>query len=326
LLCAGAALKENQDQKSVQSILTVTIPFFALMGCGYAAGRAKFLSQEGIDGMIVFVFYFALPCMLFRYMALSPLSEIADLGFMGAYAAVSFVVFAVAALGGRILFRSPLAVNALQGQAACVSNVGFLGLPLIAALLGPEAALGVVLVLLVDLVLVVPAAIMLIEVARHKDHALADALRKIAKGTLLNPFVLSIALGIAVSALGWRLPAPIDTFTKLLGAAAGPSALFALGASLAGRPLSQDFREAGYMIGWKLFLHPVVMWSAMTFVFDVKPIWATAVILVAALPVAGNVYIIAQTYGVYAARSSTAVLISTAIAVVTVSALVGILV
>jgi malonate transporter and related proteins len=309
----------------VENILTVTLPFFALMGCGYAAGRAKLFTAAGIDGMIFFVFYFALPCLLFRYMALSPLSEIADFSFMGAYGAVSLGVFILAALGGRLIFGSPMGVMALQGQAGAVSNVGFLGLPMISALMGPEAALAVVLALLVDLVIFMPLTLSILEIDKNKDHALGPAIVKILRGTFLNPFVLSIGLGVLASAIEFKMPTPIDSFTGLLGAAASPCALFALGASLAGRPLAKDFKEAGYLISFKLLIHPLAMWFAMTQIFDVKPVWATAVILVAGLPIAGNVFILAQTYGTYSERTSTAILISTAIAVVTFSVLVGIL-
>ncbi len=322
----------------MENILTVTVPFFALMGCGYLAGRARLFTAAGIDGMIFFVFYFALPCMLFRYMALSPLNEIADFSFMGAYAAVSLFVFVLSALGGRLLFGSPIGIMALQGQSGSISNVGFLGLPMIAALLGKDAALAVVLALLVDLIIFMPLTLSILEIDKHnrqsrdnqslKDQPRGDqwsAIFKIFRGTFLNPFVLSIGLGVIVSALSLKLPVPIESFTGLLAAAASPCALFALGASLAGRTLADDANEAGYLIGMKLFIHPLAMWLAMTYIFDVKPMWALAAILVAGLPIAGNVFILAQTYGFYTERTSTAILLSTAIAVVTFSALVGIL-
>ena len=314
----------------MENILSVTIPFFALMGCGYLAGRARLFTVAGIDGMIFFVFYFALPCMLFRYMALSPLNEIADFSFMGAYAGVSLFVFVLSALGGRLFFGSRAGIMALQGQSGSIGNVGFLGLPMIAALLGQDAALAVVLALLVDLIFFMPLTLSILEIDKHQGQSrngqpIASTIFKIFRGTFLNPFVLSIGIGVAVSALNFKLPVPIDSITGLLGAAASPCALFALGASLAGRPLADDMKEAGYLIGIKLMIHPLVMWLAMTYLFDVKPMWALAAILVAGLPIAGNAFILAQTYGFYTERTSTAILLSTAIAVATFSMLVGIL-
>ena len=196
---------------------------------------------------------------------------------------------------------------------------------MISALLGKDAALAVVLALLVDMILFMPLTLSVLEFDKHKNHAFGPAFVKIVRGTLLNSFILSIILGVLISAFEFKLTTPVNSFTNLLGAAASPCALFALGSSLAGRPLAKDFKEASYMISLKLFIHPLAMWFAMTYVFDVKPIWATAVILVAALPIAGNIFILAQTYGKYTERSSTAILLSTGIAVVTFSVLVGIL-
>ena len=305
----------------MQNIITITLPFFALIGCGYLAGRKGLLGDEGIKGLNAFVFYFALPSLIFASLASKPLTDIVNPGFMGAYLAASIVVFAAASFMGRMLFKGSLGISALQGQAASVGNVGYLALPLIAALLGEEARLPVVLGWLVDLVVLVPLSIALLEVDRHASGALKDFVKNVVKGVVLNPFVLSIAVGVLYAASGFDVPAPLQSFTGLLGKAAGPCALFALGATLAGRPMSEGLGEAAYMVTFKLFIHPGVMWVSMVMIFEVEPLWATAAVLTAAAPVAGNVYIIAQSFGVYVLSASTSILISTAIAVLSFSAL-----
>lgn len=305
----------------MESIVTITLPFFALIGCGYLAGRKGLLGEEGIGGLNAFVFYFALPCLIFGSLASKPLADIVNPGFMGAYLAASISVFAAASFLGRLLFRGSLGENALQGQAASVGNVGYLALPLIVALLGPEATLPVVLGWLVDLVVLVPLSIALLEIARHDTGAWRDFTKNVVRGVVMNPFVLSIFAGVAYAATGLDLPAPVDSFTGLLGKAAGPCALFALGATLAGRPMSEGLSEALYMSGFKLFVHPAAMGLSMIVIFNIDPLWATAAILTAAAPVAGNVYIVAQSFGVYVLRASTAILISTTVAVLSFSAL-----
>ena len=305
----------------MQNIITITLPFFALIGCGYLAGRKGLLGDEGIKGLNAFVFYFALPSLIFASLASKPLTDIVNPGFMGAYLAASIVVFAAASFMGRMLFKGSLGISALQGQAASVGDVGYLALPLIAALLGEEARLPVVLGWLVDLVVLVPLSIALLEVDRHASGALKDFVKNVVKGVVLNPFVLSIAVGVLYAASGFDVPAPLQSFTGLLGKAAGPCALFALGATLAGRPMSEGLGEAAYMVTFKLFIHPGVMWVSMVMIFEVEPLWATAAVLTAAAPVAGNVYIIAQSFGVYVLSASTSILISTAIAVLSFSAL-----
>lgn len=305
----------------MDSIITITLPFFALIGCGYLAGRKGLLGDEGIKGLNAFVFYFALPCLIFNSLASKQLADILNADFMGAYLAASIAVFATASFVGRLLFKGTLGISALQGQAASVGNVGYLALPLIVALLGPDAALPVVLGWLVDLVILVPLSIALLEIDRHVEGAWHDFIRNVIKGVVMNPFVLSIAAGVLYAASGLSVPVPLESFTGLLGKAAGPCALFALGATLAGRPMSEGIGEALYMGAFKLFIHPAVMWVSMVMVFKIEPLWATAAILTAAAPVAGNVYIIAQSFGVYVLRASTSILISTAVAVLSFSAL-----
>ncbi|MHA1597796.1 MAG: AEC family transporter [Alphaproteobacteria bacterium] len=310
----------------MESVLGITLPFFALIGCGYIAARKKFLGDEGVRGLNTFVFYFALPCMIFLALAPRPFADIINWTFMGAYGAAGLTVFALTALSTRIFFRGSLGICALQGQAGSVGNVGFLALPLIVAVLGPDAALPVVLAFTVDLVVLVPLSIALLEIDRHRDGGALSIAVKAGRGVIFNPFVLSIAAGMAFSASGWAIPGPVETFTGLLGKAAAPTALFALGATLAGRPLSDAITEALHMSAAKLFVHPLLVWVSLTMLFDVPDAWVTAAVLVAAAPVAGNVYIIASNYRLYVLRASTAVLISTAIAVVSFSALVALLV
>jgi len=310
----------------LQGIITITLPFFALIACGWLAGRRQILSEPGIAGLNAFVFYFALPCLIFSSLASRHVADIANPSFMLAYGAAGLFMFAATAAVGRLLFKTTLGESALLGQAGSVGNVGYLALPLIIALLGEAATLPVVLGWLVDLVVLVPLSIALLEIDRHDTGASADFVRTVVRGVALNPFVLSIAAGVLWSAGGLTLPAPVESFTSLLGRAAGPAALFALGATLSQRKMADAMAEAAYMSAAKLFVYPAVMWGTMTQIFQIEPLWATAAVLTAAAPVAGNVYIIASSFGVYVLRSSTAILISTALAVLSFSGLVAFLI
>ncbi len=306
----------------METMISITLPFFALIGCGYAAARIQILPEGGIDGINVFVFYFALPALLFRTMATRPLADIVDPGFIGVYALTSLVVFAAGALIARLLFAAGLGGAALIGLAGVYSNSGYLGLPLVVAMLGEGAAVPIALALAVDLVLMVSIAIAALEVNRGGDGGPGHGMRNIARAVIFNPLVLSIGAGVAVSAAGMELVAPIETFTRFLSAAAGPAALFAIGASLVGRPLSSGLGEVTQMTCFKLIVHPFAVWAAMTLIYPVDPFWARATILVAALPVAGTVFVLGQRYRVYAARTSMAILSSTIAAMATFTVLV----
>src|SRR5215210_1533872 len=140
-----------------------------------------------------------------------------------------------------------------------------------------------------------------------------------------NPLILAIFAGLAASALGLDTPTPVANFLDLLGDTAGPCALFALGATLAGRKVAGGTAEVAYMTLMKLVVHPAALFLTTTLLFDVDPLWATAALLGAALPIAANVFIVARQYDVYVGRTSSAILVSTAVSMISVSALLFVL-
>ena len=136
--------------------------------------------------------------------------------------------------------------------------------------------------------------------------------------------IVSIALGLAWSALDLPLPGPLGEVLTLLGAAATPGALFAIGASLAALS-AERFAVPLWLSVCKLALHPAaVAWFALA-VFDVEPFAASVMIAAASLPVAGNVYILAAHYAVAPGRVSASILISTAASVATVTGVIALL-
>jgi malonate transporter len=309
----------------LQVILDTALPFFALIFCGYGAARFRLLSEASITGVNAFVFYFALPTFLFSLMATSPLSEIANAPFVAAYLGAGLPVFAVAAVLGRLIFKVRPSEAALQGSAAVLGNTGYMGLPMVAAAFGDRAAIPLVLGLTLEVTVLIPLTIVLIEAQEGLGGGLSPLLRSVAEAMIHNPLMIAIFVGALVSATGSGLPTPIENFTELLGSAAGPCALFALGATLAGQRLSSGIGEVSYMTFFKLLVHPAAMWFTTTRLFDVNPLWATVATLGAALPVAANVFIVANQYDTYVERISSAILVSTAVSVVTVSALLTVL-
>jgi predicted permease len=309
----------------VQTILDTALPFFALIFCGYGAGRLRLLSEASIAGVNAFVFYFALPAFIFNLLATSPLSEIAKVSFIAAYLGTGLVVFALAAILGRILFEVRRSEAALQGSAAVLGNTGYMGIPLVAAAFGDRAAIPLVLGLTLEATVLIPLTIVLVEAQKGLDAGWSQLLRSVADAMVRNPIIVAIFAGVLLSAASLGLPTPVENFTSLLGRAAGPCALFALGATLTSFPISTGIGEVSYMTFFKLLVHPAAIWFATTRIFDVDPLWATVAILGAALPVAANVFIVAKQYDTYVERVSSAILVSTAISVVTVSALLTIL-
>jgi malonate transporter and related proteins len=307
----------------LQTILNTALPFFALIFCGYGAGRFRLLSEASIAGVNAFVFYFALPAFLFNLVATSQLKNILNAPFVAAYLSAGFSVFVVAALLGRLLFKVQSGEAALQGSAAVLGNTGYMGLPLVAAVFGEEAAIPLVLGLTLEVTLIIPFTIALVE-ATKGPGGWSRVPSSVTGALARNPLIVAIFAGALISAIGLGLPTPVENFTDLLGGTAGPCALFALGATLASRSLSTGLGEVSYMTSFKLFVHPSAMWLT-TQLFDVAPLWAAVAVLGAALPVAANVFILARQYDTYVDRISSAILLSTVVSVGTVSTLLAII-
>lgn len=309
----------------MENILNVTLPFFAIIICGYAAARFRLFPSAAIGGLNAFVWYFALPSLIFRALALRPLAEIVDAPYIAAWAVGAWSVYIVTGALGRLFFSVPFGVSLLQGQGASLSNIGYMGLPLLIALVGEQAAVPAVLAMVTDMILIQTPTMALLEIARNRGGHPVATMWKVLKGFATNPLVLAIIAGVTTAGASIPLPAPVNAFTEILGQAAGPCALFAIGAKLAGQPVADRFSEVALITVGKLFLHPIAVAGAMFFVFNIDPERATIAVLAAALPIGGNLFVVAQNFGIYAARSSTAILVSTAAAVVTFSALAGFL-
>ncbi|GLT12837.1 malate transporter [Sulfitobacter porphyrae] len=302
------------------AIFMKTLPFFALIGLGFWAGRSRFFSAEATAYLTKFVFYFALSAMLFRFSANLSLAEVWDTRLVVAYLWGTSFVYGIATLVG-FLRGQDVPTTAIEAQCAVIGNTGFLGVPMLALLLGPEAVGPVLLALAIDLVVFSSLIVILITGSRG-GLAPMQMLRPIGLGLIRNPMIVAIVLGFVWSGLQIPIPDPMNDFLSILGGAATPGALFAIGASLA---LTQPERIhiAGWLSFCKLVLHPLFVAFAALFLFGVDPFKAGVIIAVSALPVAGNVYMLAQHYGVAPVRVSTAILLSTAVSILTVSLVVG---
>lgn len=296
-------------------IFLKTLPFFGLIGLGYGAGRSGFFPPEATAYLTKFVFYFALSAMLFGFAANLSLGELLDLRAAAAYlwacSALYVLVMAIA-----LLRRNKLDTAVIEAHCAVIGNTGFLGVPLLVVLLGPASVPTVLLVLTIDMIVFSSLFTMLIMLSRdgRVDRTLP---RKLAMAVARNPMVMAMALGLIWSSTGLTVPAIANDFLTLLGAAATPGALFAIGASLADKTIERP-RIVGWLSFGKLVLHPALTAFAALILFGVEPQVAGVLIAAAALPVAGNVFILAQHYNTGVTRVSATILVSTLISIATV--------
>lgn len=297
-----------------------TIPFFALIALGYWAGRTRFFSEEATAYLTKFVFYFALSAMLFRFAANLSFAEVWDPDLIAGYLAGTIAVYVVATIVAMIR-KQDVATTAVEAQCAAIGNVGFLGIPMLALLLGEKAVGVIMMALAVDLIFFSSLIVILITGSRDGRFNIG-ILRTIALGLVKNPMILAISTGLIWSALRIPIPDPMNDFLAILGGAATPGALFAIGASLASKS-AERLSVAAWLSFCKLILHPAFVAIGVLVLFPVDPYTAAVIIAASALPVAGNVYILAQHYGVAPQRVSATILVSTMVSIVTVSAIIA---
>jgi hypothetical protein len=210
-----------------------------LVLCGFLAARQRLLPEQAVPGLNAFVLYFALPCMLFRFGAQSPLLQLLNPTVLGVYlvVAVLLVLFALAMTLSNTLGLKDAALGALV---ATFPNSGFMGLPLLVALLGVSAAGTVISAVMADMVVTSSLCLALASLQGRQGRAPWVAARAALQRALSNPLAWAIALGGGMGALGYRLLGPADVVVRMLAEAASPVALFTVGAMLYRAPERQD--------------------------------------------------------------------------------------
>jgi len=306
----------------MDEIVFIVLPFFALVLTGYGAARGAVIEASGVLGLNKFVFYFALPALLFSKMAETPIAEVSGESiFVVAYTCTGLVVFALAWGGAKIALHAPTDQLAVMALGGIYGNIGFMGIPLLVTIMGREVAAPLSLMLLIDIAVFIPLATTLIDMSRtsERSHRLVGG---VVVSIMKNPLIASIVLGLGFSALGWGLPQALGGFTNLLGQAAAPTAMFALGAAMAGRPLADGFGEAVLVTVFKLAFYPAAVWLGMG-LFGIGDVWRLAATLGAATPVAAALFVIAQEYDAMPVRASTAVVLTTAISLLSLPVLIA---
>jgi hypothetical protein len=332
----GRAVLGCIDNTPVLDVLLVTFPFFALVLAGYIAARRRMLPFEAIGGLNTFVLFFALPCMLYRFGASTPIAQMLD-----PTAVLTWLACALLVVAGTVKFSMNARIRwndaSFGALVAAFPNTGFMGVPLLVALLGARAAGPAILTILIDLVITSSLCIALSRLDSADEHGASEAAKKALKGVALNPMPWAILLGGLSSALQWKPVTPVMNTIGLLADAASPVALFTIGAVLArsqfvsaqgehGPLPARDFVPVSLV---KLVLHPLLVWGVGTAAraagLPLDPFTLHVMVLVAALPSASNVSLLAERFGADTGRIARIILLTTAAAFLTFSAAVALL-
>jgi predicted permease len=298
-------------------VLNLALPYFGLIILGYVSGRLKRIPDAGLDWMNFFIVYMALPALFYRILSRTPLQELTQVSFIVGTTAAMLVSFLISFGLGMALRRGNVAESAITGIAGSYGNVGYMGPGLALSTLGAQAAAPVALIFCFDTLLAFTVVPFLMALAGTEKKSLlattADVLRRI----LLHPFIIATALGVASAAVNFQPPVAFDRLMEFLQNASAPCALFALGLTVALRPIQKVPWEVPILAGVKLLLHPLIVLAFLSLLGPFSPVWVATAVLMAALPPALNVFVLARHYDTWVAQASGAILFGTALSVLT---------
>ena len=317
----------------MQQILLVTVPFFALVLCGWGVTRARLLPLEAIPGLNAFVLFFALPCMLYRFAATTPIVRLLDPAVSSVYLLCALLMLTLTIVSTR---RGAIGWNdaSFGALVAAFPNSGFMGVPLLVALLGQRAAGPAIVALAIDMVVTSSLCIALSRLDGANEHGVSRAVGSAMKGMLANPLPWSIVLGSLTTATGFELWEPARNTIGMLADGASPVALFTIGAVLArpqgARPSGRVLADVPLIVFYKLVVHPALVLGigkmAQVIGVPLDPFSLTVLVLVAALPSASSIPMLAERFGADTGRIARIVLFATAAAFVSFSGVVLLLV
>ncbi|WP_454883144.1 AEC family transporter [Sphingomonas oryzagri] len=302
------------------SVLTFVLPIFALIFSGWAIRRIGVLGPHATGELNRFVVYLALPALLFDIVANARWSEIWQPSFVATFGLGSVIVFAFV-IAIRLRRARHLADATIDGLNGAYANTGFIGFPLAAAVLGRSALAPTLIATILTVCVLFAIALILIEIGLQTERHPHRMAIKVMRSLVRNPLLVAPVGGALLLAFGIEVPVPVESFLKLLGGAASPCALVALGLFLAEKREGAR-REAGtisLLVALKLVVQPSVTWLLATQIFHLPPMLTHTAVLLAALPTGTGPFMVAEFYRREASITSGVVLASTIASLATIT-------
>jgi len=301
-------------------VLSLAMPFFGLIFLGFFCGKLVAYPEEGLKWMNFFIIYVSLPAMMFKLVSAAPVEQLTNWPFVLGTTLSTLLAF-VLAFGVGLLSTRDIRMATVQSVAGAYANIGYMGPGLTLAALGPSAIVPTALIFVFDNTLHFTLVPFLMALGSGGQMRIGQTVWFVLKRVLTHPFNIATALGLLAASTHFVAPAPIETMLVFLKNAAAPCALFTLGVTVALRPLKTVPVELPALVGIKLVLHPLIVWLVLSWLGDFGWEWTMTAVLMAALPPALNVFVIANQYKVYIEQASTAILVGTVLSVATVTGL-----
>ena len=303
------------------TVFSIVLPIFGLIALGVIGGRSRLFPEIAVNGLNNFVLYVAVPALLFRTIVRAEPLEHLNMDVAFAYYLGSFAMLGAAMLFGRGVFGLRDGEQASFAMGAMFANTSLLGIPIIFAAYGEAGLVPLMVIITFHSLVFSTIFFTLHDLGKAGAVGWAGTARLAGRSIITNPVIIAVAVGFAWSILGLGLPGPVSTIIDMLADATIPTALFALGAVLAGFKGAGNVPQASIMAGCKLVVHPLVVFLVAHTLFDLTALELAVVTITAGLPGGLMVFLVAQSYGVYVARAASSLVIGTAGSLITVSVL-----
>jgi malonate transporter len=291
-------------------VLTIVLPIFGLIAIGFAARLTGLVTDRTAEGLSEFVFAIAVPALIFHTLNGAAFPQTQPWGYWFAYFAGVAIVWTVTQTVARRFWKVEPIEGVVAGFASSQSNTVFVGVPLILEAYGPDGAVPLFLLIAIHMpILLIVGAVL----SEGRSVRPARLVRQLAT----NPMLLAIVVSTVVRLSGVSLPGTVTTIIDMLGQAASPCALFAMGIALRRYGLAHKPSLAAFVTALKLVVHPALVFFFAFHVFSVPPVWAGVAVLFAAAPCGLNAYLFAERYRSGVAVTASAITLSTGLSVVT---------
>ena len=298
-------------------VLNLTIPMFSLIGIGYLLRRIQFMSEQ--DGTVLskFAFYILLPPLMFTSILSGDASKSLNINFIFSYEIITITIFVLTYLLG-VLIKLKTMEKAIFGLNAAYPNYGYIGVPLCILAFGAEAAIPLALILLAD-TFVLLTTLIFYKLTETRKTSLRELSKEIIQRFIYNPLMMSVFVAFIFSTVDIKIVTAIDRTLSIVAASATAVALIALGVSLNVTSIKNQKSVLFFITVIKLIVHPILIFIIFQFQTGIDPIWVKTAIVCASLPVAANVFVLANYYKTFKSESAAAITVTTIVSSITVT-------
>jgi len=296
-------------------IVNLVLPVFAIILTGWLAGALGYMPRSLANALIQFVFYIAMPSLVFLTLAQEELATLLDWRFLFAFGGGTLIFFAGVFVLARFGWRQSAGSSAINGALAAMTNTTFVALPVLQALYGDRGVIPAAVATVFVGAVMFPGLVLLLEISA-RDRSRENNMALLTQQVALNPVLISTVAGLLWSFAGWPLPEPVTAYLGIFGDALTPCALFAIGLGLSVETLRVNFGRAALLSAIKLIVMPLGVYG-ICLAIGMEGFALLTAVICAAVPTAKTAYILAGMYRVDESLAASTISMSTLFSMVT---------